>query len=244
MLLASLVAIAAGALFVVCLIAVVAVLIVAAQVGSDGTADLLQRLQFDLPLRTRLGAATISALYFGLAVATLAAARLAGGRHWRSLVAIMPLRRMRLRTAAIPALTLAYAVGASFVLSNLRHRQIVTDGPTDYVLAGTIIGNLGLLAPVAEELLFRGWLYTALRARWGVAPGFVITAILFAAMHWDANHRHIVLVLPLALALGAPAGDDRKHQADHPAPRRLQSRHHRGHTGADMIAPTAKSLEL
>ena len=198
----SLVAILIGALLVACGIAIVAIVILVARVGRDGASDALLQIQFDLPLRTRLSAATISALYLGLAATTLASAHLVGRRRWRALVALSPWRPAGWDIVAIPAVTLAYAVGATFAMARLKSHTVVVDGPTDYLLAGTIVTNLALLAPIAEELLFRGWLYTALRARFRFIWSFLTTAALFAAMHWDANHRHMLLVLPLAAALG------------------------------------------
>ena len=198
----SVVAIAICALLVACGIAVVAVVILVAEIGRDGASDTFQQLQFDLPLRTRLGAAIISALYVGLAAATLGAAYAIGRQRWRFFLALSPLRWSGWQMIVIPGLTLAYAAGATFAMTGMRHRQIIVDGPTDYLLVGTIVANLTLFAPVAEELFFRGWLYTALRARLRFLWSFLITTALFAAMHWDANHRHMLLVLPLAAALG------------------------------------------
>ena len=201
-LLLSLIAIPVGALVVACGFALMAILILVAHDGRDGASDLLMQLQFDLPLRARLSAATISALYVGLFVTTLGAAYLARRRHWRPMLALVPWHPAGWEMVAIPLVTLVYAAAATFSMTSLAHHKVIVDGPTDYVLVGTIVANLVLLAPVAEELLFRGWLYTALRARLGFIWSFTITAALFAAMHWDANHRHMLLVLPLAVALG------------------------------------------
>ena len=198
----SLIAIPVGALFVACGLAVAAILILVARVGREGASDMLLQIQYDLPLRTRLSAATISALYVGLTVTTLGAAYLTGRQRWRALVAMSPWWPSGWGIVAIPLVTLAYAAAATFTMARLTQHRVIVDGPTDYVLAGTIVANLALLAPVAEELLFRGWLYTALRARFRFIWSFLATAALFAAMHWDANHRHMLLVLPLAAALG------------------------------------------
>jgi membrane protease YdiL (CAAX protease family) len=45
-------------------------------------------------------------------------------------------------------------------------------------------------APVWEELIFRGLLYSALRARWGMWPGILVTAFLFALMHETGRVLH------------------------------------------------------
>jgi membrane protease YdiL (CAAX protease family) len=49
----------------------------------------------------------------------------------------------------------------------------------------TVLGA-GLLAPVAEELFFRGFFYTALRQRLGIAAAATISSLVFAVGHIDA----------------------------------------------------------
>jgi membrane protease YdiL (CAAX protease family) len=49
----------------------------------------------------------------------------------------------------------------------------------------TLLG-VGFLAPVAEELFFRGFLYTALRQRLGLAAAVTISSMVFAVGHIDA----------------------------------------------------------
>ncbi len=200
-LLLSVGAIAAGAVSLACLIAVVALVILLAREGREGAAEFLLQTQFDLALRTQVGAAAISAFYIGMAGATLAAAALVGRAGWRRLVALSAIPTGLWPIMAISALTLAYGAGLTLALARQQHRP-ASEGPTDYLLLATLIGNLTLLAPLAEELFFRGWLYTALRARLRFGPSFAFTTVLFAAMHWDANHRRILLVMPLAVALG------------------------------------------
>lgn len=58
-----------------------------------------------------------------------------------------------------------------------------------------------IMAPVTEELLFRGFLFPALKARWGLWGSWVLTALIFAALH-----MHMPTFLPLfllGLVLGA-----------------------------------------
>jgi membrane protease YdiL (CAAX protease family) len=49
----------------------------------------------------------------------------------------------------------------------------------------TMLGA-GFLAPVAEELFFRGFFYTALRQRFGIAAAAAISSLAFAVGHIDA----------------------------------------------------------
>lgn len=55
-----------------------------------------------------------------------------------------------------------------------------------------IIG--AILAPIGEEIYFRGMVYPAFRKRWGLAAGMVISGIFFALLHFD-----ILRFLPLLL---------------------------------------------
>jgi membrane protease YdiL (CAAX protease family) len=65
----------------------------------------------------------------------------------------------------------------------------------------TLLGA-GLLAPVAEELFFRGFLYTALRQRLGIAAAVTISAAVFAIGHIDAlGVVAASFVMGIALAL-------------------------------------------
>ncbi len=43
----------------------------------------------------------------------------------------------------------------------------------------------GVVAPVAEELVFRGLLYRAARSRWGALGAAVITSLFFGVVHWE-----------------------------------------------------------
>ena len=194
--------IALGAVLFSSLLAVITLLIFYAQVGADGVADFYQELRFDIPLKTQIGATVVSTLYVGVALATIAAAALRGRHGWAALVALSPIRGGRRPAVGIFFLTIAYAATATLTMTLLQEHRFVASGPTDFALLWTITANLVILAPCAEELFFRGWLYTALRCRLTFWPSYVITASLFAAIHWDVNHRRVFLVLPLALALG------------------------------------------
>lgn len=48
-----------------------------------------------------------------------------------------------------------------------------------------LMGLVAIVGPVAEELVFRGVTYAALRRRWGVRWGLAGSAAVFAAVHAD-----------------------------------------------------------
>jgi membrane protease YdiL (CAAX protease family) len=56
------------------------------------------------------------------------------------------------------------------------------------------------LAPLVEELVFRGLLYGWLEGRWGSGIAFIGSSLAFAAAHVEL--AHVILVLPLGLVFG------------------------------------------
>jgi membrane protease YdiL (CAAX protease family) len=56
------------------------------------------------------------------------------------------------------------------------------------------------LAPLVEELNFRGLLYGWLAGRWGSGIAFIGSSLAFAAAH--VEFAHVILVLPLGLMFG------------------------------------------
>jgi membrane protease YdiL (CAAX protease family) len=59
---------------------------------------------------------------------------------------------------------------------------------------------LAVLAPLVEELVFRGLLYGWVAGRWGSMAALIVSSLAFAAAHFEP--AHIVLVLPLGLLFG------------------------------------------
>lgn len=105
---------------------------------------------------------------------------------------------------------LATIVGGSLVLGELANWaqalmpippeilvrfQQVLNGP----VVPTLIG-LSLVAPVTEELLFRGLFLPAFAVRYGVMGGFVFSSALFAAFHGNLWQAPSAFVAGLYLA--------------------------------------------
>ena len=199
----SVLAIVAAGLALAAVVAAVVALVLYAELGGDGFSDFVMDVRgYDWPLRTRLIAFGFAAAYAGVALATLAAAWLRGGKSWAALLAVGKARWRARDVTAIALATLAYAIVFTLIQVVGNDHRLLRTGPTDFMLLGALVGKVVILAPITEELLFRGWIYTALRARWPFAPSFLVTAAAFAAIHWEADHRHMLGVLPLALAVG------------------------------------------
>lgn len=83
-------------------------------------------------------------------------------------------------------LELLLMAGATILLPRLGFEK----GPSAEAETREIVSSFFILtdatvwAPLCEELWFRALLYTSLRTRFGVAPSAVITATLFAAVHY------------------------------------------------------------
>jgi membrane protease YdiL (CAAX protease family) len=68
---------------------------------------------------------------------------------------------------------------------------------------GELLPSLVLLAglaPLVEELIFRGLVYGWVAGRWGRNVGWIVSSLAFAAAHIELTH--IVMVLPLGLLFG------------------------------------------
>jgi membrane protease YdiL (CAAX protease family) len=98
----------------------------------------------------------------------------------------------------VVALTL---VGWSELLEALgypwREQTVLTDlraDPLAFFLSAVV------LAPVCEEVLFRGLLYPALKRKIGIGLSMILTAGLFALVHWHLQTFPPLFVLGLALA--------------------------------------------
>lgn len=86
------------------------------------------------------------------------------------------------------------ALGADF--GNQMIVDAITGGPRVGLVLAVVV-----VAPLLEELLFRGWVQPRLMRRFGDPAGFAITAVGFAALHLDAP-QVAPPILALALALG------------------------------------------
>jgi membrane protease YdiL (CAAX protease family) len=58
-----------------------------------------------------------------------------------------------------------------------------------------------VLGPLAEELFFRGWLWTGLRKHWGVQPTGMVTAVMWLLPHLERGIGTVVVLLFPALIL-------------------------------------------
>lgn len=143
--------------------------------------------------------------YFALSVAVLIEARLRGRSRWRDVVAWFPWNPLRSdrRIYVIAAAALAYGFLADFALHYFHPQSgswlTMPDNPAGAV-ALAIVAVVS--APLAEELLFRGWIYTDLRRHFGFVTTLIVTSAIFAWLHYESTHLYALAVFPIGLALG------------------------------------------
>jgi uncharacterized protein len=110
------------------------------------------------------------------------------------------------RTRFWPAVGWAAAVLAAFWLASSILVAIFGDPPEQDIAeeiksedaALAVVGYIGLtclIAPLAEEVFFRGLLFPVLRARVGVAWGVLITGALFSVVHALGSPVEALIVL-------------------------------------------------
>lgn len=126
----------------------------------------------------------VAGYVFLLAAIALAVTLRSGGPFWKQ-ISWNPPERKRLWTAVAVGFALAaFSALAETLLSRWMPQSIPMDEYFRDTLSAYLLAGFGILvAPLVEELYFRGFLYPAL-ARWtGVAPAVMITSAGFAMLH-------------------------------------------------------------
>jgi len=104
-------------------------------------------------------------------------------------------RGVGLGLGAIVVSTLVVSVLVALSGSEATPDQVLTAGlletPGQILLA--VLAAV-VIAPIAEELLFRGLLHRSLRLRWRIVPATAVSSLLFAVVHVD-----VLVSQPLAL---------------------------------------------
>ena len=106
---------------------------------------------------------------------------------WRPLV---------LGTLATTALSVAVSQ-LGIEPKGVKHAMDIARDPAAFLI---VLGLLAGLAPLVEELVFRGLLYGWLESRWGSGLAVVVSSLAFAAAHVEP--AHVLLVLPLGILFG------------------------------------------
>jgi membrane protease YdiL (CAAX protease family) len=143
---------------------------------------------------------------FGFEIVLLLAAvlrgRVIGKGDARAGLADNPISELPL-CAALFAVTVAYAIVANlfFNLAQLgSNLNLFKLSPLLYFFAVFLVV---VLAPLSEELFFRGWLWTGLRLRWSVLPTAAMTSALWVLLHIERGVTAMIVLIPVAVILSA-----------------------------------------
>jgi len=157
------------------------------------------------PERDGLAALLVSVPASSLAL--IAIAWLGAGRPRRERLRLLPSRVSGRALAAmiVGILALSQALESLVILlgvgpgANLDWiaRTLAGADPGGLVLAILVIG---CLAPIGEELFFRGFMLTRLRRVWSAGPAILVTAIAFGVIHGEWVHG--VLATGIGIYLG------------------------------------------
>jgi uncharacterized protein len=128
-------------------------------------------------------------VYAVLALGVVRACRKAGTTA-RVMVGETPrsIRDWSLVALAVPLLSIAVATMPiivsliAWIAPAMLERRI--ESPIDITGVHGMIGAI-IIAPVVEELVFRGVLLHAFAARWGVRTGVIASAVVFGVLHFD-----------------------------------------------------------
>lgn len=172
--------------------------------GAIGTDDLANALDYRPEgawMNLAMTAASFMVLLIGVAVAmsargrdaftALGFARFAPAWWWRA-----PALALSAHALALSAAYLAgwgFGRSADFEVARLIASVTTTVGTT----AGAV-AVIGVFAPLAEEVAFRGFLWSYLRARTGFIVSAATTTALFACAHIEP--AHILVVMPAGIA--------------------------------------------
>jgi len=98
---------------------------------------------------------------------------------------------------ALESLVLLLGVGTGPALEWMT-RTMGSTTPFGLALAIVVVG---LLAPIGEELFFRGYMLTRLRQAWSPGPAILVSAIAFGIIHGEWVHGLLAAGIGVYLGL-------------------------------------------
>lgn len=146
----------------------------------------------------------VSALFLALLAGALLTALIFGRKSWWAPMALArpvwmpPAWGIALFVIAMPLYLAAASATIRFFYPDFSTWFFVPRAPA--AMAVSFLAVV-VLAPLAEEFLFRGWIYTGLRKAFGMAAAIVVTTLLFAFAHSDGGLIYPAAIMIPGLAL-------------------------------------------
>jgi membrane protease YdiL (CAAX protease family) len=146
-------------------------------------------------------------IYIAIACAVLSLARFRGGPAWRTPIAWKPWSLWKAGRIfwfiSIGALIFSFVSNALIAYFYPPSKDWFTVPHDNFWQACQLFVVAAICAPIAEELLFRGWIYTSLRAQFGLWIALIVSSAIFAGLHYEDTHIYALAVFPIGMALGA-----------------------------------------
>lgn len=137
--------------------------------------------------------------------------RLLGNRSLAAGLGAGPVRRPRLIVLFAVLMVAWVGVFIALLLHFLALANFIAKGVPPTPLLELLGGGplaiavrlllIAVVAPIAEELFFRGWLWTALRRSWSVWPTALFTGGIWLALHALEGPVRVPILLPAAILL-------------------------------------------
>jgi len=150
------------------------------------------------PALDRLGMLAILSVFYGLGLGAVVLASLPMGRQAPSALGLRPADWRPVVLGVIG--TVILSVGVSQLGIEPKAMQQAIDIARQPGALATSLLVLAVLAPLVEELIFRGLLYGWIAGRWNSVAAWIVSSVAFAVAHYEP--AHIVLVLPLGILFG------------------------------------------
>lgn len=144
------------------------------------------------------GTLAVIAAFFIAALLAAVIAVAPAGRQAVPALGFRPVGWRPIVLGTVATLVLSVAV-SQFGLDPQGMKQAVDIARDPGLFTASLLVLAGL-APLVEELLFRGILYGWVAYRWGSLVAWIASSLAFAAAHVEL--AHIILVLPLGLWFG------------------------------------------
>jgi membrane protease YdiL (CAAX protease family) len=140
-----------------------------------------------------------------LSAVSIARAKAVGDGDARRGLGLAPIAKLPI-IVALAIVVVAYAALVNYAAYKTHPQQFFqTSSVSPWLILFNVLA-VGLLAPVAEEFFFRGWLWTGLRQHWNALATALVTSTIWLLGHLEVSHvqqmlAKVTLLVPVAFIL-------------------------------------------